>query len=99
MILIVAAIAAIGFFLWLLLRLLVRKFLRAETARLKARIRKLGLEPEPKQTTLANFLHDRFPYERRWIVPEDPYKEAYPELTSEESALQETQEIEEDEED
>jgi len=59
------------------------------------------LKPKPKmprQIALTEFMYDRYPYERKWVIPEDLYKQAYPELTEEERDLQTTQELEEDEE-
>lgn len=66
----VIGIAVIGFLLWLILRLTLKWKLEKNIAKLKAEMKKLGLKPETEQTTLANFMHDRFPYERKWVVPE-----------------------------
>jgi hypothetical protein len=44
------------------------------------------VNPKPKKTrqlTLAPFMHDRYPYERRWIVPEDEEIPEYGESTAE----------------
>lgn len=70
-----------GFLLWLLLRLLVRKSLRAETARLRAKIETLQLKAETEQTTLTPFMYDSYPYERHWKP--DPELELYGESTAE----------------
>jgi hypothetical protein len=43
----------------------VRKWLGADTARLKAKIKKL-IKPKAKQTTLTPFMYDSYPYERHW---------------------------------
>lgn len=58
-----------------------------------------SMSRQPVQRTLTEFMHDRYPYEKKWVIPEDLYKEVYPELTQEERDLLETQEIEEDDED
>jgi hypothetical protein len=80
-ILIIAA-ALIGLLLWLILRLLIRKSLRAETARLKTKIEKLVIRQKTKQTTLIPFMYDRYPYERHWH-PEDWELDEYGESTAE----------------
>jgi hypothetical protein len=67
MTILIIATALIGLiFLWLLLRVIVRKWLKADTARLKAEIKKLVIKPKTKQTTLTPFMYDSYPYERHW---------------------------------
>jgi hypothetical protein len=38
---------------------------------------------KPRQLALAPFMHDLYPYERRWIVPEDEEISEYGESTAE----------------
>jgi hypothetical protein len=38
---------------------------------------------QPRQITLAPFMHDRYPYERHWTIPEDEELGEYGESTAE----------------
>jgi hypothetical protein len=38
---------------------------------------------QPRQLTLAPFMHDRYPYERQWTVPENEELSEYAESTAE----------------
>ena len=68
-------------FLWLILRAIVKKWLKADTARLKAEIKKLAIKPATKQSTLTPFMYDHYPYERHWNP--DTELELYGESTAE----------------
>jgi hypothetical protein len=70
----IIAIAVTGsIFLWLLLRVIVRKWLERDTERIKERTKRILQElrrtrgsKKAEQTTLLPFMYDHYPYERYW---------------------------------